>query len=104
MSWIAIEDVVQSFEYLINNEDIQGAVNICAPNPVTNEEFTKILGNVLHRPTIFSVPASVARLVFGEMADEMLLASTKVSPRRLVDSGYVFQYPELETALQHYLE
>jgi hypothetical protein len=103
MSWVAIEDVVKSIEYLINNEDIQGAVNICTPNPVTNEEFTKILGNVLHRPTLLSVPAFAVRLVFGEMADEMLLASTKVSPRRLVDSGYVFQYPELESTLRHYL-
>jgi hypothetical protein len=81
----------------------ESSVNAVAPHPVTNLEFTKALGRVLRRPTIFPMPAFAARLVFGEMADNLLLASTRVVPERLVATGYQFRFPELEPALRHVL-
>ena len=74
------------------------------PNPATNLEFTKTLGKVLSRPTLFPMPAFAARLAFGEMAEALLLGSTRVEPRRLAGSGYSFQYPTLEAALRHLLD
>jgi NAD dependent epimerase/dehydratase family enzyme len=79
-------------------------VNFVAPNPVTNAEFTKTLGKVLSRPTLFPIPASGVRLVFGEMADALLLASQRVAPKRLTAASYEFQYPDLREALQHVLD
>ena len=72
-----------------------------APNPVTNRDFTHTLGRVIHRPTAISLPAFAARLALGEMADELLLISQRLSMRRLLDSGFVFDYPDLEGALEH---
>ncbi|MBI2956291.1 MAG: DUF1731 domain-containing protein, partial [Acidobacteria bacterium] len=84
-------------------EGLRGPVNAVAPQAVTNREFTKTLGRVLSRPTIFPMPAFAARLVFGEMADELLLASARVEPARLAASGYKFLHPELESALRQML-
>lgn len=103
MSWIAIDDAVGAIEYALVNKTLRGPVNAVAPDAVTNQEFTKTLGSVLSRPTIFPVPAFAARLVFGEMADATLLASQRVEPVRLKESGYQFKYPELESALRHVL-
>jgi hypothetical protein len=103
MSWIALDDVVGVIKYALSNEGLSGPVNVVAPNPVTNEEFTKTLGRVLSRPTIFTVPAFAARLAFGEMADAALLASQRVEPAKLKQSGYTFQHPELEGSLRHVL-
>jgi hypothetical protein len=103
MSWIALDDVVGAIETAIENDQLHGAVNAVAPHPVTNREFTKTLGRVLGRPTLFPVPAFAARLAFGDMADALLLASTRVIPHRLQQTGYRFAYPELEPALQHLL-
>lgn len=101
MSWIAIEDVVGAVQHLLRAGSVSGPVNLVAPNPVTNRDFTRTLGRVVRRPTVFAMPAFVCRAVFGEMADEMLLASTRVRPARLTASGYQFSYPELEPALRH---
>jgi NAD dependent epimerase/dehydratase family enzyme len=87
----------------LNDETFRGPVNVVSPNPVTNEVFTKTLGHVLSRPTALAMPAFAARLAFGEMADEMLLASQYVVPKRLMDAGYEFKYPELEGALRKYV-
>jgi uncharacterized protein len=103
MSWIAIDDVVGSIVHCLQAETIGGPVNVVAPQPVTNAEFTKTLGQVLSRPTIFPMPAFAAKLVFGEMGEELLLGGQRVQPARLLESGYVFKYPELETALRHVL-
>jgi hypothetical protein len=103
MSWITLDDVVGAIYHALTNEQLRGPVNVVSPNPVTNYEFTKTLGRVLSRPTIFAVPAFAARLAFGEMADATLLASTRVEPSRLKESGFVFQHPELEGALRHVL-
>jgi uncharacterized protein (TIGR01777 family) len=103
MSWIAIDDLVPVILHALTSDKLSGPVNAVAPNPVTNLEFTKTLGRVLRRPTVFRVPAWAARLALGEMADDLLLASARVEPRRLASSGYVFRYPELEGALRHVL-
>ena len=102
-SWIAIDDVVGALVHAISTETLAGPMNVTSPNPVTNQEFTAVLGRVLQRPTLFPLPAFAARLAMGEMADELLLASARVLPRRLQESGYSFQYPELESALRHVL-
>jgi uncharacterized protein (TIGR01777 family) len=104
MSWIAIDDVVGVIEHALMNDELRGAVNVVSPNPVTNYEFTKTMGSVLSRPTVFPVPAFAAKLLFGEMADATLLTSQRVEPERLKASGYKFKYPELKNALQHVLK
>ncbi len=103
MSWIAIDDVVGAILHCLNHAELTGPVNVVAPHPVTNAEFTKALGRVLARPTIFPMPAFVAKLAFGEMGEELLLAGQRVRPAKLDRSGYGFQYPELEAALRHLL-
>lgn len=103
MSWIAIDDVVGSISHALLTEALSGPVNAVAPHPVTNREFTETLGRVLGRPTVLPLPAFAARLVLGQMADELLLASTRVEPARLLTAGYKFKFPELESALRHVL-
>lgn len=103
MSWIALDDVVYGINYLIQDQTISGPVNFTSPEPVTNEEFTKTLGKVLDRPTIFPVPAFAAKLAFGEMADALLLCSAKVQPIKLIASRFKFAFPDLESALRHLL-
>ncbi len=98
-SWISIDDVVGIIYYLIQNQGMEGPVNAVAPNAVTNEEFTRALGRVLGRPTIFPVPGFVVRGLLGKMADETILASTRVVPQKLLDSGYKFKYTDLDDTL-----
>jgi uncharacterized protein (TIGR01777 family) len=102
-SWISIDDAAGAVHHAIMNEGLSGPVNAVAPTPVTNLEFTKTLGRVLRRPTILPMPAFAARLALGEMADELLLASSRVDAKRLVQSGYDFRQPTLEAALRHLL-
>ena len=83
---------------------IKGPVNVTAPAPATNYDFTKSLGRELGRPTIVPMPAIVARMMLGEMANDLLLGSARVMPNRLSEAGYQFQYPSLEPALKHLLE
>ena len=103
MSWIALDDVIAALKFLLADRTIQGPVNVVAPNPVTNAEFTKTLGRVLSRSTILPMPAFAARLGFGEMADALLLSSQKVDPAVLEDNGFLFSWPTLEPALEHIL-
>jgi uncharacterized protein (TIGR01777 family) len=103
MSWIALEDLVDAIEYALHTRSLSGAVNGVAPNPVTNEDFTRTLARVVSRPALFALPAFAARLALGEMADELLLASTRVIPAALVRSGFRFRFSELEPALRHVL-
>jgi uncharacterized protein len=100
MSWIALEDVVQILRSAIADEKIQGPVNIVAPQPVQNAEFTRVLAGVLHRPAIFPAPAIALRLALGQMADGLLLSSQRVQPEKLVASGYKFRHESLQPALQ----
>ena len=99
-SWIALSDLVGVILHVLATNSLTGPVNAVAPQPVTNREFTKTLGRVLGRPTIALLPAFAARFLFGEMADELLLASTRVEPAKLLASGYRFRFPELEGALR----
>jgi len=103
LSWIAIDDVVGAISHAILSDALRGPVNAVAPQPVTNREFTETLGRVLWRPTIFPLPVFAAHLMMGEMADNLLLASTRVEPTRLLESGYEFRYPQLKGALRHVL-
>jgi uncharacterized protein len=103
MSWISMDDQVEVINFVIANDNIRGAVNAVGPNPVTNQEFTKTLGDVLYRPTFLPLPEFAVSMVFGEMGDALLLASTKVRPSRLEDLGFEFKYPELKAAIEHAL-
>ena len=100
MSWIHIQDWVGAVHHILKTDLLHGPVNMVATKPVTNAEFTKTLGSVLSRPTIFPVPAFAAKLAFGQMAEEVLLLSQRVEPNRLVTSGYPFQYSDLRKALE----
>lgn len=101
MSWISIDDVAAAIVFCIENDSVSGPVNLTAPEPVTNSKFTKALGAVLHRPTILPMPAFGAKLLLGEMADELLLSSARVMPKKLQAAGFHFSYPEVEGALRH---
>lgn len=103
MSWIAIDDHIRAVEHLIENE-IKGPVNLVSPDAVTNREFTKTLGEVLHRPTMLPLPAFMVRVLFGEMGEETLLSSARVVPTVLEQSGFKFKYPQLKPALEHLLK
>ncbi len=103
ISWVAMDDVVAAISFILQNESLRGPINVVAPQPVTNGEFTKTLGSVLSRPTFMAMPAFAARLAFGEMADEMMLSSTRVAPTVLERAGYQFRFPQLRPALEHLL-
>lgn len=101
VSWIALEDWVRAVEFLVEAPSMSGPVNLTAPGPVTFAEFARTLGRVLRRPAFVRVPAFATRLLFGrEMADETLLSGQRAFPRRLVEAGFQFRYPELEPALR----
>jgi uncharacterized protein len=99
-SWIALDDVVGIIREMLTDERFTGAVNLVAPNPVQNVEFTHVLAGVLHRSAIFPAPAFALRLVLGEMADALLLSSQRVRPERLAETGYPFRFANLEPALR----
>lgn len=103
MSWIALDDWVGVVQHCLSHAALRGPVIAAAPGPVTNREFVKALGKVLNRPALLRMPAWGARMAFGEMADEVLLAGQRVDPARLKDSGYHFQFPALDSALEHAL-
>ena len=98
-SWVSIEELPAMVQTIIDNESISGAVNLVAPEAVTNAAFAKSLARVLGRPAVMPLPAFMARLMLGEMADAMLLTSIRVRPGKLQDAGYEFRYPQLEPAL-----
>ena len=101
MSWIEVDDLVSIINFVLENENIRGAVNATTPNPVTNEEFTKTLGDVLYRPTFLPLPEFAVSMIMGEMGDELLLTSERVVPQRLLNAGFKFEYPELKHAVEH---
>ena len=103
MSWIALEDAIGIICSAIANENLAGPVNVVAPNPLTNSDFTRIAAAVLHRPVIFAAPEFALRVALGEMADALLLASQRVIPERLLAAGYLFRLPEFESALRSIL-
>ncbi len=100
MSWIALEDLVRVFHYLLYAESLSGPVNATAPGAVTNADFTKVLGKVIHRPTVIPLPAFAVRLLLGEMGETLLLEGQKVVPAKLLKAGFSFLYPDLEGSLR----
>ena len=102
-SWVALDDVVGAILHALENGSVEGPVNVGSPNPLTNAQYTSVLGRVLNRPTIVPLPAPAARLALGEVADALLLASQRMEPAKLAATGYAFRYPELEGALRHLL-
>jgi len=100
MSWVALDDAAGAVEYAIISQGLRGPVNVVAPGAVQNSEFTKTLGEVLHRPTIFPMPEFAVKLAFGEMGESLLLGSQRVVPKSLQSAGYKFQFPELKGALE----
>ncbi len=102
MSWIMLEDSLNAIEFVLQKRQLAGPLNIVAPGPVTNLEFTETLARVLGRPAIIPVPATMAYLAYGnEMADEVLLASDRVVPERLSAAGFCYKFSKLEAALHH---
>jgi uncharacterized protein (TIGR01777 family) len=101
MPWIALDDALGVIGHLLSKETLMGPVNAVALEQVTNTQFGHTLGRVLHRPAVIPLPAIALRLAFGEMAEATLLASQRVVPRVLQESGFQWQYPTLERALQH---
>ncbi len=103
LSWIALDDLIKIFHFILENENFSGAVNAVAPNAATNEEFTKTLGKVISRPTIIPIPEFAIKLLFGEMGETTVLQGANVYPQRLIDADFKFEYPTLEAALKHVL-
>ena len=103
MSWVTPDDLCAMYERAITDKTWRGAYNAVAPEPVTNAAFTSVLAQVLRRPAVLPVPSVVLRAVFGEMADETLLASTRAVPARLQEAGFIWRQPELQRALRHVL-
>jgi uncharacterized protein (TIGR01777 family) len=102
-SWVSLDDAVGAVMHAAARRDLNGPVNVVAPQPIRNRDFTSLLGSVLHRPTLVPTPGPVLRLALGDMADELLLASTRVIPERLLATGFAYRDPELEPALRHML-
>ena len=103
MSWITLSDLVQAYIFVLEDAAVSGALNAVAPEPVTNSKFTKTLGKVLGRPTVFPLPASLVKMIFGEMGKETVLSNLGVLPKSLIDLGFEWQHAELETALKQTL-
>lgn len=102
--WISLEDIVRVILFTIDNDSLQGPVNVCAPQHTTNRDFTRALGRVLHRPAFFPLPSVVVTLVLGEMGQEALLTSTRAEPQKLKTSGFTFKHPEIQEALASVLK
>lgn len=103
MSWISLDDEIRAIEFVLEHEEVRGAVNLVSPNPVTNQEFTTALGEALYRPTFIPLPEFAVSMLLGEMGDELLLSSTRAVPARLEQLGFEWQFPELKPALEHAL-
>jgi uncharacterized protein len=104
MSWIALEDVIGIVRFAIANAQLSGPVNVVAPNPVRNRDFSRVLAKVLHRPAIFSAPRFVLRLALGEMANALLLVSQRAHPAKLLEMGYQFRFDDLGAALREIVD
>ncbi|HET8921642.1 MAG TPA: TIGR01777 family oxidoreductase [Candidatus Acidoferrum sp.] len=103
MSWVVLEDVVGILRFAIEKASVRGALNVVAPQPVQNAEFTKALAKAMRRPALLPAPGFALRLVLGEMADALLLSGQRVVPQRLEGAGYRFSYTDLPAALNQLL-
>jgi uncharacterized protein len=100
ISWIALEDAVDVIRAALADERFSGPINVVAPNPIRNADFTRALARAVRRPALFPAPGFALRLALGEMADELLLASQCARPQKLIDAGFRFRYPDIESALR----
>lgn len=98
-SWVHIKDLAEAFAFMMKHQEISGPVNVCSPNPVRNRDLAKALGKALHRPSFMPAPGFMVKLVLGEFGS-VILEGQRVFPRRLLENGFVFQYPDIEKALQ----
>lgn len=103
VSWVAVDDVLYALMHVIHTPDLEGAVNVTSPQPVTMAAFSRTLADVLNRPSFFRVPDFIMRLLLGEAADETVLTSLRVMPEALRANGFSFHYPDLDSALRHML-
>jgi uncharacterized protein (TIGR01777 family) len=103
ISWIHVEDEVRAISHLLGHGDLNGPFNLCAPEPLPMRDFVRLGGKLLHRPVWFPLPASLLRIIFGEMADEALLTGQRVLPSKLMEAGFVFSYPTAESAMRNLL-
>ncbi|NUM34162.1 MAG: TIGR01777 family protein [Candidatus Brocadiae bacterium] len=104
VSWISLDDAVSAIHHCLICEKIQGPVNLVAPEPITNEGFSKLLGKILNRPTVFFIPNMAPRIMLGEMGEELVLYSIRSMPAKLLETGYSFIHPDMETALRYLLK
>ncbi|MGR6875160.1 TIGR01777 family oxidoreductase [Pseudomonas sp. HK3] len=104
MSWISLTDELRAIDFILNQESIRGPVNLTAPMPATNYEFTKALGSALKRPTLLPMPAFMVKALFGEMGDLLLLGSNRVVPNVLLNEGFKFMHPDIKSALDFELK
>lgn len=100
ISWIHIDDLIKIFRFLLSNPTLNGVFNLTAPNPLSQKQFARIMAKTMHRPLFLKLPAFMVKLLFGEMGENILLEGQRVFPKRLLEEGYEFKYPELELALQ----
>jgi uncharacterized protein (TIGR01777 family) len=100
MSWISLADEIAAIKFLIENSDLYGAFSLTSPEPMQNRQFFQMLAKVLKRPCCLPIPAFVLKIMFGQMADDLFLASQRVYPRKLIDAGFEFKYSELKKALE----
>jgi uncharacterized protein (TIGR01777 family) len=98
--WIHYDDEIDAINFLVGNDETSGIYNLCAPEPLKNVEFSRIIGKMLHRPWWWPIPGTLIRTLYGEVADALLLASERVVPKRLVDAGFRFRYPNAEEAVR----
>ena len=103
-SWVHIDDIIGAFNFLIKDKTQKGIYNLTSPNPVTNYRFTKELGKMINRPTVLTIPKFVIKMIFGEMGDKLLLNGSAVYPKKLLDSGYEFQFKTIEASLENILK
>ncbi len=101
MAWISLDDVIDILHRALYEDSWEGPINLVAPEETTNKDFTKTMATVLKRPTFFPVPAFLINTVFGEMGRETVLADVAVTPQKLINLGYQFRHPDLQSALRH---
>ena len=104
VSWVGLPDVISAILFAISNPDLEGPVNVCSDRPVSNRDFTKVLGRVMRRPTFLPAPAFAIRLALGEMGRELLLNGAQVHPQRLLEAGFEFRYDDLEYTLSNLVQ
>jgi uncharacterized protein len=102
-SWVAIDDIVAGYVFALDHP-VEGVFNLASPEPLRNRDFVRTLGRALHRPTVFPLPATAVKLVWGDMGEEFLLGGQRAVPERLLDAGFAFAYPTLDRALEHVLQ